>query len=219
MSEGKKITRREFLKLGGLAALDLTLPTNTSKLKLPESEQWITTFEDNFDGEKLDQNKWTDHFRAYPGNQGGRIHYGSNELQGYTPIKDGHHQITTTTDQHGKETTILRLEATKDQFDDKRSHTSAMITTHQSHKQKYGRFEIRAKVPEGKGLWPAFWLMPAKGGWPPEIDIAEWLGDQPNMVHAALHRTKKDHPNTDFFYKEDLTEGFHTYSLEWTENG
>jgi len=103
--------------------------------------------------------------------------------------------------------------------------TSASIITSKKHSWKYGRFEIRAKVPSGKGPWPAFW---AKGdsqnngtGWPAcgEIDIMEYAGkDENNMVQNVIYgensssvqsKTKKTYDETP--YHTD----FHVYSLNW----
>lgn len=55
------------------------------------------------------------------------------------------------------------------------------------YSQQYGYFEIKAKLPKGAGLWPAFWMMPVAAGWPPENDIMEVLGATPNILYTTLH--------------------------------
>ena len=61
-----------------------------------------------------------------------------------------------------------------------------MISTQSSFWQTYGYFEITAELPEGAGAWPAFWLLPVDNCWPPELDVLEAFGDQPNQVHSAV---------------------------------
>jgi beta-glucanase (GH16 family) len=93
---------------------------------------------------------------------------------------------------------------------------------------KYGYYEIRMKVPPGRGLWPAFWLNPEDQTWPPEIDVVEIVnngrdttrnsfhnvlpghGREAPLVFSKLDRWGSYHP--DFDYKD----GFHTFAVEWT---
>ena len=63
---------------------------------------------------------------------------------------------------------------------------SGLISTQPSFAQTYGYFEMRAQLPQGKGLWPAFWMLPQDGSWPPEIDVVESIGD-PSRVYMTLH--------------------------------
>jgi beta-glucanase (GH16 family) len=88
----------------------------------------------------------------------------------------------------------------------------------------YGRFDIRAKLPSGQGIWPAIWMLPTDdkyGDWAScgEIDIMEFKGHEPRKLHTTLHfgsRWPNNRFNTNVFEtKKDLTLDFHTYSLDW----
>src|SRR5258708_18716296 len=65
------------------------------------------------------------------------------------------------------------------------NYASGVITTYQKFSQLYGYFEIRARLPKGKGLWPAFWMLDNQTVWPPEIDAFEVLGDAPSNPHIG----------------------------------
>lgn len=145
----------------------------------------------------------------------------NNELQYYTPrsknayIKDGK----------------LYLEAHRENYMG-RGFTSARISTDStSIGWEQGRFEARLKMPEGKGFWPAFWLMPIKDlGWPRsgEIDIMEYRGNEPYTTSGAIHFWKKECEKNpvecrkffveEFTQENKLSDTFHTYSLEWTND-
>ncbi|WP_316213390.1 MULTISPECIES: glycoside hydrolase family 16 protein [unclassified Bradyrhizobium] len=101
-----------------------------------------------------------------------------------------------------------------------RSYASGLLTTKASFSQQYGVFEIRAKVPRGKGLWPAFWLLPANGAWPPELDVLEILGDNPSKVYMSWHSNAggKHSFETKPIDIPDASADFHTYSVEWTKD-
>ena len=104
-------------------------------------------------------------------------------------------------------------------------YISGVLTTEKGFSQQYGRFDARAQVPYGQGLWSAFWLLPSFDSWPegvavlPEIDVMEHLGHQPNTYHTTLH-TNQTGPLTSHPYdhtgSEDLTKDFHLYSVVWT---
>lgn len=88
----------------------------------------------------------------------------------------------------------------------------------------YGYFETRAKLPGGKGVWPAFWMMPKNfQSWPldGEIDIMEYVGYDPNVVHASVHTEAYNHKigtqKTSTQKISNAETEFHTYGLEWTE--
>lgn len=107
------------------------------------------------------------------------------------------------------------------------AYVSGVLTTHQTWSQKHGRFEVRAKVPAGKGLWSAFWLLPTHDRWPegvavlPEIDVMEHLGDERRTYHTTLHTNQTgvltSHPY-DHTLRQPLADSFHLYSVVWTED-
>ncbi len=89
----------------------------------------------------------------------------------------------------------------------------------------YGRFEIKAKLPTGVGLWPAIWMMPVKetyGGWPAsgEIDIMEQVGYQPDSIHISTHTKElnwqKGNGITKVINVNTATTDFHIYRIDWT---
>lgn len=95
-------------------------------------------------------------------------------------------------------------------------YTSGCITSELTHWQTYGYFEMRARLPVGKGFWPAFWLLPKAPKWPPEIDIFECVGTRPGAVHMGVLVAKGQ---TSDKWVEDVIntgDGFHVYGLEWT---
>jgi len=98
-------------------------------------------------------------------------------------------------------------------------YTSGMLTSFESFAQTYGYFEIRADMPDEKGTWPAFWLLPADGNWPPELDVVEMRGQDPNQLVLTAHsEATGDHTQIRTVANVASTEGFHTYGLLWTED-
>lgn len=100
------------------------------------------------------------------------------------------------------------------------SYSSGLLTTKASFSQTYGLFEIRAKLPKGKGLWPAFWLLPENRAWPPEIDILEVLGDNTKKLYVSWHSNAGGKHTSDSKPVEvpDMSEDFHTYSVVWEKD-
>lgn len=144
--------------------------TSDSKVKYLDDE-WVAVWADEFDGDALDVDKWN--FEIGGGG------WGNQELQYYTytnhEVSDGTLKINVKNESHFN-----------------RNYTSSRLTTKNKGDFKYGRIQVRAKLPKGRGLWPAIWMMPTDnkfGGWPHsgEIDIMEYVGYQPSVVHSALH--------------------------------
>jgi beta-glucanase (GH16 family) len=104
------------------------------------------------------------------------------------------------------------------------SYTSTRMKTQGKKEFTYGKMEIRAKLPSGRGIWPAIWML---GGnissvsWPAcgEIDIMEYVGYDPNTIHATVHTTSGSGGNGNGSSKtlETAEEEFHIYGLTWTE--
>jgi beta-glucanase (GH16 family) len=91
------------------------------------------------------------------------------------------------------------------------AYTSGLISSQPSFNQLYGYFEMRAALPRGKGLWPAFWLLPADMSWPPEIDVMESIGD-PSRVYVTAHSNAAKAQGIE---AHTSGEGFHTYAVAW----
>jgi len=98
-------------------------------------------------------------------------------------------------------------------------YVSGILTTQGWFAQKYGYFEIRAKVPVGTGVWPAFWLLADDGGWPPEIDILEGRGQRPGdlvmTTHWRIPATGRIESCGFDFLLPDAANRFHDYGMLW----
>ena len=106
-------------------------------------------------------------------------------------------------------------------------YTSASIITLNKMQWKYGRIEIRAKLPQGKGVWPAIWALGvnmSKVGWPQcgEIDIMEFVGHDPDKVYATVHygvgNQGKHTSNGGNIETKAPSDDFHLYTMEWNSN-
>jgi beta-glucanase (GH16 family) len=106
-------------------------------------------------------------------------------------------------------------------------YTSASLVTRGIAEWKYGLVEVRARLPRGKGLWPAIWMLgtnQAKVGWPAcgEIDIMENVGFEPDTIHGTIHTAKYNHikktQKGDKITIPAPWEDFHIYAMEWDEN-
>jgi beta-glucanase (GH16 family) len=102
-------------------------------------------------------------------------------------------------------------------------YISGLLTTQGWFSQKFGYFEIRAKVPVGTGVWPAFWLLADDGGWPPEIDVLEGRGQRiGDIVMTTLWRSRASGMvqlcGLDFLVA-DASTGFHDYGVLWKPDG
>ena len=180
--------------------------------KIDAPDGWVLVWNDEFSGPNIDPAKWRHEINANGG--------GNNELQYYTQrsknsrIEDG----------------VLIIESHEETYSDvegARDYTSARLRTKGRGDWKYGRFEVRAKLPTGQGLWPAIWMLPTDweyGGWPKsgEIDIMEVIGSEPDLLHGTLHfgntwTDKSQDGGSLRLSTGSLHNDFHVYTVEWTE--
>ena len=108
-----------------------------------------------------------------------------------------------------------------------RGYTSARLTTQFKKDIFEGRIEVRAKLPIARGSWPAIWFLPVsthgRYGWPHsgEIDLMEFVGYEPGVIHSSVHTSKYNWPlgnhHTESFFLPEASSEFHTYALDWTE--
>jgi beta-glucanase (GH16 family) len=202
------------------AALPLLLPrsqrtTHAAAAPIAAPPGWKLVWSDEFDGTAIDKTKWDyDHGNhLVTGPNQWQPGWGNNELEFYTSrpenvsVHDG----------------MLHLRAIKEPYKGCQ-YTSGRLKTHKLFSKEYGRFEFRAKLPTGKGVWPAIWLLPEDdkyGGWAAsgEIDIMEARGQEPNKVLGTLHYGSKwpanVHTGKDFIFPNGSIADFHVYALEW----
>lgn len=140
--------------------------------------------------------------------------WGNNELQNYT------NRIDNGSVADGKLTITAKIENLGG-----KEYTSARLVSRGKGDFLYGRFEIKAKLPSGKGTWPAIWMLPtdrAYGDWPKsgEIDIMEHIGYDPNVVHISTHSEayyfKINTQKTATKKIATATTDFHLYRVDWT---
>ena len=170
---------------------------------------YTLVWDDDFDNSEIDLNKWN--FEIGTGDWG----WGNNEAQYYTNdpenayIEDGN----------------LIIEAVHENYGGM-NYTSARLTTKNKGDWRYGKFEIRAKLPTGIGTWPAIWMLPTDwvyGGWPEsgEIDIMEHVGYNPNWIHGTIHTDAYNHMDGTQLggqiHINDASSNFHIYSIVWSD--
>ena len=167
----------------------------------------VLVWSDEFDQDGLlNTAKW-----QYQTGGGG---WGNNELQYYTSARSENARV---------ENGHLTIEARKEAFQGSQ-YTSARINSKFSI--TYGRVEMKAKLPHGRGTWAAMWMYPTgsgygNGGWPDngEIDIMEYVGHDSNVVHASAHshtfNWKNNNVKTNWQKVSGLEHDFHIYALEW----
>ncbi len=194
---------------------------SSGESELPTPSDWKLVWREEFDGRKLSAKKWNVLVREQSKH---------NELQYYVP------------DEVFLTNGCLRLRSRERNFGSQR-YTSGRVDTRGKFAATYGRFEIRARLPRGQGLWPAHWLYPQNRDWAmeclmaeavasgkerlipeerpwyTEIDIMEYLGHEPNVLYGTLHYCtfdgQKKSTSGTWRSDTDYSADFHVYRLEW----
>ncbi|MGA0606537.1 family 16 glycosylhydrolase [Phenylobacterium sp. VNQ135] len=200
------------------------------QLELNHATLGAQTFGDDFSGplslwdaQSNPTGTWRPDF-GYQGEQGTGSYtlMSNNEKQIYTsPYFRGHNgdfsESPFVTNPDGTLSIVARPSANGEIFG--YGYTSGMITTKESFSQTYGYFEMRADIPDAVGAWPAFWLIPADGSWPPELDIMETLTYDPNALWTTEHSGLGEgghSSNGQLSYVPDTADGMHTYGALWS---
>jgi beta-glucanase (GH16 family) len=183
---------------------------------LGQRGNWTLVFHDEFEGTTLDTDKWV---TCYWWDYEGCTNEGNENLGWYLPenvlVEDGKLIL------RAKEESVTTPDGTR--YD----YTSGMVTTGRDTSDlsvdpkatfKHVYVEMRARVPQGRGLWPAFWMLPAIQESKPEIDVMEMLGDNPYEVHMNFHyldeRGDENRAGYTWVSPEPIT-GWHVFAHDW----
>ncbi|MFN8375385.1 MAG: glycoside hydrolase family 16 protein [Anaerolineae bacterium] len=170
-------------------------------------EGYSLVWHDEFEGDTIDEDNWT-----YDLGAGG---WGNGEAEYYTDrpenarVEDG----------------MLVIEARQERYEES-YYTSARLKTQGLQEFQYGRVEARLRVPAGRGLWPAFWMLGSnfqQVGWPDcgEIDIMEYIGREPDLILGTMHGPGYSGAlglSTWNRQEYDIADDFHTFAIEWDED-
>lgn len=173
-------------------------------------EGYKLVFDDEFEGDTLDTEKW-----GYNYSWGHSHNHAAWCAEENVIVKDG---VLTLKGENRVHPDAVGKQGT---FNNKKYdivYTSGAVNTHHKYNFTYGYFEARLRMPKGKGMWPAWWML--RDGWPPEIDMLEILCSKPDKLHVNYHygpawNSEKSHEQViDLGF--DASGDFHTYGFEWT---
>jgi len=181
----------------------------------PPGAGWTLTFSDEFNGQSAyDTTKWKPYYVS-----GAKTLTGNGEKEWYV---DSPQNIDVTSG------TSVRLTALANNPVTGYTYSSGMLSSHNYFNQAFGYMECRAKVPSGKGLWPAFWTLEgskeAAYNWPPEIDIMEYIGTASPKVDYMTNHYSGSYPldggsnlslASTYNCSKDLSQDFHIFAVNW----
>lgn len=198
-----------FILLICTLSLSAQSQNHSTKTNTKPTMQLVWSDEFNYNG-LPDATKWN--YNVGTGDWG----WGNNELQYYTKDSLGNARVGDG---------VLTIELKKQAIEDKK-YSSARLVTKGKGDWIYGRIDVRAKLPQGLGTWPAIWMLgsasPLK--WPDdgEIDIMEHVGYNPGIVHATVHTKSFNHiignQKTNTIAVPDFDTQFHVYSVIWNRD-
>jgi len=169
------------------------VPTDTanSVSVTPPFDDAKLIFNEEFSGDQLDPDTWSTEYRWGRTNEPELQYYSPDALQ----VSDG----------------ILHIIADKRQMEGM-DYTSGLIASYDRFTFTYGYLEMRAKIPAGRGLWPAFWMHLNDDDKSGEIDVFEFLGHEPNIIHMSYHFPELQ----EFWFNgPDYSQDYHTYAVDW----
>ena len=180
-------------------------------------DPFVMVLNEEFDGPTLNTDLWT---TCYWWEDNGCTNLSSKNLNWYRPEN--------VTIEKGKLILTARPEKVKGWRGRSFPYTSGMVTSGRYYddprsatgfEATYGFFEIRARIPAGQGLWPAFWMLPSSHESLPEIDIMEVLGHAPSLLELHYHYSKKNGDKRSAAKEVatvDLSRGWHVYGVDWS---
>jgi beta-glucanase (GH16 family) len=207
-----------------------TLSNNSIRVKIQDNDKYVPesdadgvftpdnypdltlAWAEEFDAPAIDTDAWTFELGDGCPNICG---WGNNELQHYTDKEENARIIDG------------RLVITAIKNDGGIDYTSARMITRGKKEFRYGRIDIRARLPYGQGIWPALWMLGAnigQLGWPRcgEIDIMELVGHEPGVTHGTAHYDAGGHQYRGSLYRlpfgEQFSEKFHVFSILWEKD-
>src|SRR4051812_14449603 len=202
-------------RLLGVAVTGTLAATAVAAVQPGHSAAAKLVMHDEFNGARLDAHAWA---RCHWWSSDGCTIASNNELEWYLPgqvsVRKG----------------VLRLTAqhrsVRGSDDRQYPYVSGMVSSGPTGEDtpprfafRYGRVEIRARIPAGRGLWPALWLLPASESSLPEIDVMEMRGQQPAIVNMHLHHRGPDGEDVDqpgrWHAPASLATGWHRFGIDW----
>ncbi len=196
---------------------DSAVATASYTINTSQPGNWQLAWSDEFNGAAgsgVDTSKW-----VY---ETGGTGWGNGESEYYTNRTDN---VYLEQDPANPNNRFLVIKALKENYENQ-SYTSGRIKTQGKYSFTYGKVEMRAKLPQGQGIWPAFWMLGDNidsVGWPNsgEVDIMEFVGYSPTNVYGTIHGPEYNGAGglgTSYTYPAGFSNDFHTYGIEWEPN-
>ena len=185
--------------------------------QLPVLSSASLTFDDEFNTFVSSPDGSQGWMTTYPyGGESARTLPGNNEAEYYSDPSVGENPFS----DKGGILTITATPAAPGSNPYNLPYDSGLITTFGNFSQLYGYFEVRAELPAGAGLWPAFWMLPADNVYSSELDVFEVLGNSPTTLYSTTHGSTGGVWSSDAqaLTVPNTSSGFHTYGVDWEPN-